>query len=71
MRNYSAEPVGTGGIGGGVVGEYDEPLTVLTLTAQGAAMGSVDHDYSAGADAVQATLWRNHKAARVYRVGRP
>ena len=69
MRDYTAAMHPTGATGGQLVGTTDTPLTVLSFTPAGAAMGAADVVH--GQDANHATIWRNHKAGRVHRVGRP
>lgn len=73
VRDWTAASVVYGGVGGSVLSgaDLDRPVTVLTFTPTGAAMAAADHDYTAGEDAATATVWRNHKAARVYAAGRP
>lgn len=73
MRDWTAASVAYGGVGGTVLSgaDTDRPVTVLTFSPHGAAMGAADHDYAEGEDAATATIWRNHHAARVHAAGRP
>lgn len=73
VRDFRAAPPVDGGTGGRDLGPIDDdPLTVLTVTANGAAMGNADHVYpDTAGDPARGQLFRHQSAARVYRAGRP